>query len=82
MTKTSLMGSSPTLSKIHQLLGCKCFDSVTLDSNGTVMIVDDTGIIDNKPVNAKATKLYLGICRPGATGEIRGDVAIVNDNDF
>lgn len=36
----------------------------------------------NKPVNPEATKLYHGICKPGVTHEIVGDVAIVRDADF
>lgn len=35
-----------------------------------------------KPVNAKATELYLANCRPGTTHAIVGDVAIVPDEDF
>lgn len=36
----------------------------------------------NKPVNPDATKLYHGICKPGTTHQIVGDVAIVRDEDF
>lgn len=32
-----------------------------------------------KPVNATATALYHGVCRPGTTHQIVGDVAIVVD---
>jgi hypothetical protein len=46
------------------------------------MIVDDTGMIDHKPVNAKATELYRAKCNPGTPFSIHGDVAIVNDADF
>lgn len=35
-----------------------------------------------KPVNEKATALYHGVCRPGTTHQIVGDVAIVVDKDF
>ncbi len=34
-----------------------------------------------KPVNAKATALYLANCVPGTTHEIVGDVVIVYDDD-
>jgi hypothetical protein len=47
-----------------------------------VMMVDDTGMIDGKPINPKATELYRGVCRPGTPYSIHGDVAIVNDEDF
>lgn len=35
-----------------------------------------------KPVNPKATALYHGICRPGTTHAIVGDVAIVVDAEW
>lgn len=35
-----------------------------------------------KPVNEKATTLYHGVCRPGTTHQIVGDVAIVVDAEF
>lgn len=35
-----------------------------------------------KPVNKKATALYHGVCRPGTTHQIVGDVAIVWDKDM
>jgi hypothetical protein len=35
-----------------------------------------------KPVNEKATELYLARCKPGTTHQIVGDVAICNDEDF
>lgn len=35
-----------------------------------------------KPVNHKATLLYLKNCSPGTTHEIVGDVVIVPDADF
>lgn len=61
-------------------------DADTLDAvdlrDGRVMMVDDTGAIDNKPVNPEATKLYHGVCRPGTTHQIHGDVAIVIDAEL
>jgi hypothetical protein len=48
----------------------------------TVMLVDDTGMIDGKPINPKATALYHAICRPGTMFSIHGDVAIASDRDF
>jgi hypothetical protein len=73
----------PTLDLILGEIGADCMDTITLDpENQQVMVVDDTGIIDGKPVNPKATALYLSICKPGTQGSICGDVAIVNDLDF
>lgn len=47
-----------------------------------VMIVDDTGFIDGRPINEKATALYHANCHPGTTHPICGDVAILLDEDF
>lgn len=58
-----------------------CFDTVNL-KDGRVMIVDDTGMLDGKPVNPEATKLYHSVCIPGTTHCIHGDVAIALDKDF
>ena len=41
-----------------------------------------TPIRARKPLNTAATALYHGVCRPGATHQIVGDVAIVWDRDF
>jgi hypothetical protein len=35
-----------------------------------------------KPINAKATALYLAVCRPGTTHQIAGDVAVFHDEDI
>ncbi len=35
-----------------------------------------------KPVNEAATRIYHGVCKPGTTHQIVGDVAIVRDADF
>lgn len=37
--------------------------------------------VARKPVNAKATELYLSVCMPGTTHKIVGDVAICHDSD-
>lgn len=69
------------LRPIGKLIGVDTFDTVNL-RDGRVMLVDDTGMIDGKPVNPEATKLYHGICRPGNPHSIHGDVAIARDADF
>jgi hypothetical protein len=46
------------------------------------MYVDDTGMIDGKPINAKATALYHARCKPGTVHQIHGHAVIVNDKDF
>lgn len=72
---------SRAIQAIQRAIGATCLDTVNL-RDGNVMMVDDTGMIDGKPVNPEATKLYHGICRPGTTHQICGDVAIVRDEDF
>jgi hypothetical protein len=73
----------PSIAEICRLIGCVGLDTVTIDrKRRTVMFVDDTGMIDRKPVNAKATALYRAICKPGTVHQIHGDVVIVNDGDF
>jgi hypothetical protein len=63
---------------IGTLLGCDALDTVTIDrKRQTVMFVDDTGMVDGKPVNAKATALYHAVCKPNTIHQIHGDVAIV-----
>jgi hypothetical protein len=77
----------PTLRGIQADVGASCLDSVTLrrDAVGNAMVVmlcDDTGMIDGKPANPKATELYHSVCKPGTLHQIHGDVAIVHDGDF
>lgn len=72
---------SHLLQKIYQSIGCDCGDVVNL-RDGRVMIVDDIGHKKGKPVNPEATNLYHGVCRPGTTHQIVGDVAIATDADF
>jgi hypothetical protein len=77
----------PTTGLIHREIGAECCDSVILTFGHdrqaeVVMMVDDTGMIDRKPVNEKATALYHTRCKPGTVYAIHGDVAIVLDADF
>ncbi len=71
---------------IAKAIDCQCFDSVILTKKGdipdVVMLVDDTGMLDGRPVNPKATELYRSICKPGTLHSIHGDVALVHDEDF
>ena len=78
-----LVEEKPTLGAVYQAIGCECVDTVTLDHERMiVMMVDDVGMVDGKPVNPKATELYHQRCKPGTLHQIHGDVAIVNDEDF
>lgn len=69
------------LQAVHKLIGAECCDTVNL-RNGKVMIVDDTGVVDGKPINPKGTKLYHEKCGYETPNSIHGDVAICTDNDF
>jgi hypothetical protein len=79
----TLYEEPPTFRQILPAIGCTVIDTVVLDrKRELIMIVDDTGMIDGKPVNPKATELYHAVCKPGTVHAIHGDVAIVNDEDF
>jgi hypothetical protein len=68
----------PSISEIMRLITCEGLDTVTIDRRRqTVMFVDDTGMLDGKPVNAKATALYHAVCKPGTVHQIHGDAVIV-----
>src|ERR1700722_13965548 len=73
----------PSFDEIRRLIGCDTLDTVTIDRRRqTVMFVDDTGMIDGKPVNAKATALYHTICKLNTIHQIHGDVVIVKAGGF
>lgn len=64
--------------EIRRLMGCDTLDTVRVGARRELtMFVDDTGMIDGKPVNPKATALYHLICHPGNPYSIHGDVVIV-----
>ena len=68
---------------IAQLIGADLCDVVNLRTRDQkMMVVDDTGMLDGRPVNPIATTLYHAICIPGTVYAIHGDVAIVFDTDF
>lgn len=76
-----VLHKSGAIRAIRKLIGADCLDSVNL-RDGRVMLVDDTGMLDGRPVNPEATKRYHAVCRPGTVHQIYGDVAIVLDADF
>ena len=65
--------------QINKLIGCDTGDTVNL-RDGRVMCVDDTGMIDGKPINKQATKLYHSIY--STPFSIHGDAVIAVDEDF
>ncbi len=77
---------APYMATIERQIGATGLDTVTLTRKGRdadlVMIVDDTGMIDGRPVNPIATSYYHAICKPNTPFSIHGDVAIVHDGDF
>lgn len=83
-TEVELVGPH-AINDIKQLIGADTLDTVALRHLGSplhVMLVDDAGMIDGRPVNVKATALYHANCRPGTTHPICGDVVVVPDGDF
>ena len=76
----TILDHRPSFDDIRRLIGCDGLDTVTIDRRRqTVMFVDDTGMIDGRPVNPKATALYRAICKPGTLPAIHGDVVILDD---
>lgn len=80
-----VVDQKPTLKALYLDLGCDTIDTVLLDrERQIVMVVDDVGMVENRPVNALATAI-VALCAPRGTHTvcaIHGDVAIVNDEDF
>lgn len=76
----------PSIHEVLAAIKATSLDTVMLRENGVhtgvVMLVDDTGLTDGKPVNTVATQLYHAQCIPGTTHPICGDVAICDDSDF
>lgn len=79
--ETLSLPAASVFTRLERLLSASIFDTVNLH-DGRVMLVDDNGHAAGKPVNEKATALYHSVCRPGATHQIVGDVAIALDEDF
>jgi hypothetical protein len=89
--------SADVMRQIKQLIGASIMDSVNLRDGRVMLVDDrgyDTETIDHgegrielrptrarKPLNLRATALYHGVCRPGVTHQIVGDVAIVLDRE-
>lgn len=67
---------------ICKLIDCDTVDCVMLADGVHVMIVDDTGLIDGKPINQKATEIYWEKCGGPVDAFIAGNVFIAPDADF
>jgi hypothetical protein len=76
-TETEHQGKA-SIAEIMRIIGCTGLDTVTIDrKRQTVMFVDDTGMLEGKSVNQKATALYRAVCKPGTVHQIHNDVVIV-----
>ena len=69
-----------SLLDIYRLIGCELVDVVNL-RDGRMMLVDDEGLLAQKPTNRKATEIYRALTG-SHDGLIVGDVALVEDEDF
>jgi hypothetical protein len=75
-----VLDAKPSTDEVRKLIGWNHIDYVILNRRlDIIMLVDDTGMIDGKPVNEKATALYWKRCKPGTTYQIHGHVVIIND---
>lgn len=61
---------------VRRMIGANFLDYVDL-LDGRRLVVDDTGAVNDRPVNDVATRLYRAICRPGTAHQIHGDVAVL-----
>lgn len=76
-------GGRHILDSAHRMIGCSCVDTVIVDrKRHIVMLCDDTGMVDGKPVNPRATELYHAVTKPGNPYSIHGDVVLAFDRDF
>lgn len=79
----TLIEGNPNVRQVAREIGAEVLDTVIVDRRRMiVMLVDDTGMVDGKPVNSKATEFYHSVCRPGTVFAIHGDAALVFDGDF
>lgn len=72
--------ASNWVKELEPLIDSNCFDVVNL-RNGIVMIVDDDGILKQKPINWKASMIYWITGHPNSW-HVFGDVAIMRDRDL
>jgi hypothetical protein len=87
-----LVQQKPTIDKIHKAIStvdrqCTCCDSISLRVPGAggrmnliVMMVDDTGMLDELPKNDLA--FYIANTIKSYPHDIHGTAVIVNDEDF
>lgn len=64
-------GSDFSLKELYSLIGCDCIEIVYL-YDGRIMVVDESGLLNEKELNLTASQLYGSV--------IVGDVLVCNDN--
>ena len=67
------------LSDLYRIIGCDCIEPVRL-ADGRMMVVDESGILKNKPINPEATRLYHD--KRDTFNPIVGDVVLMAMKDF
>jgi hypothetical protein len=80
-----LLSARLSMAAIRTMIRADGLDTVNLRHLGhplVVMLVDDNGQAKGLPVNRIATSLYWANCVPGTDHQIRGDVVVVEDDDF
>jgi hypothetical protein len=69
------------LEAVRSMIGAEVLDSFTM-VNGNVVWVDGLGHQKGLPENARATRYYRSICKPGTKHVIVGDVALVWSHEY
>ena len=72
-----------TIDRIHTLLACRWLHVVNIGKandppDDRLLLVDDTGLLEGKPINPVATRLYRRVA-PGSAHHIHGDVVLTYD---
>lgn len=71
-------GREFTNDELHQLINCEFLHGITLGGpEGLFMFIDDTGLIDGKPFNKKATEMVRKY-KPGYPFHVCGDVVVAS----
>ena len=69
------------LETVHKLIDCEAIDAVMIDrEHEIVILVDDVGVLIDKPINHIATALYHATRR--TSNPLVGDAVVCHDRDF
>ena len=76
----------PTFEAMEQAISCTAFDAVPIGKanrppDDEILLVDDTGLLDGKPINPEATLLYWRVA-PSQRHCIHGDAILTRDRYF